>query len=232
MRGQGMTLELAIRLTEMLLGLAFLQQSMEHCCGRRDEPLLFFPRAGLSLLLLAGIAPQFACLALVVNTLFMLKRFQGPYNGGSDRMGLLILCCLCVAQFVPTQGKELALGYLAAQLLLSYVIAGWVKVVNPDWRAGRALRDVFLFSAYPASEQLRQLANTPKLLFAASWAVMLLELLFPFSLLTHATLVAALVLAAIFHFANACLFGLNRFFWVWIAAYPAIMWLQARVLGG
>jgi hypothetical protein len=35
------------------------------------------------------------------------------------------------------------------QLVLSYFISGWVKVVNGDWRSGAALRDVFLFSAYP-----------------------------------------------------------------------------------
>lgn len=231
MQGQGMQLELAIRLTEIVLAFAFLQQSMEHVCNVTEQRL-FLPRAVLSIMLLMGFATQVACLALVVNALFILKRFQGPYNGGSDRMGLLILCCLCVAEFSPVQwGQEVALGYLAVQLLLSYFIAGWVKIVNPDWRTGRALQDVFLFSAYPASERLRQLANWPKLLCAASWAVMLLELLFPFALLTHATLIAALVLAAIFHFANACLFGLNRFFWVWLAAYPSILWLQARVFG-
>jgi hypothetical protein len=41
---------------------------------------------------------------------------------------------------------------------------------------------------------------------------------------------AALGIAVLFHLANACLFGLNRFVWVWIAAYPAILWLQSRLL--
>jgi hypothetical protein len=40
---------------------------------------------------------------------------------------------------------------------------------------------------------------------------------------------AALALTAAFHLANACLFGLNRFLWVWLAAYPSLIWLQARV---
>ncbi len=229
-----MPLEYAIRLTGILLAVAFLQQSAEHMrAAAPDERRLFLARAGLSALLLAGFAVQFACLALLVNSLFILKRFQGPYNGGSDRMGLLILCCLCAAELMPaSRWQEVAIGYLAAQLLLSYFIAGWVKVANPEWRTGRALQDVFLFSAYPASEQWRKLADRPTLLWLASWAVMLLELLFPFSLLTRATLIAALALAAMFHCANACLFGLNRFFWIWLAAYPSILWLQQRMLGG
>ena len=38
-----------------------------------------------------------------------------------------------------------------------------------------------------------------------------------------------LAVAATFHLANACLFGLNRFFWTWLAVYPAILWLQDRL---
>ena len=61
---------------------------------------------------------------------------------------------------------------------------------------------------------------------------MLFELLFPLSLLTASSLYVALVIAASFHLANACLFGLNRFFWIWIAAYPSLLWLQQRVFAG
>ena len=124
---------------------------------------------------------------------------------------------------------ELAFGYLGAQLTLSYFISGWVKVVNPDWRSGRALRDVFQFSAYPVAESLRGFAHRPRLLRAMSWAVMGFELVFPLTLLWPPALAAGLVVAGTFHLANACLFGLNRFFWTWLSAYPAILWLQGRV---
>ena len=36
-------------------------------------------------------------------------------------------------------------------------------------------------------------------------------------------------LATLFHLGNALLFGLNRFFWIWLAAYPALLWFQQRV---
>ena len=61
---------------------------------------------------------------------------------------------------------------------------------------------------------------------------MVFELLFPLSFLNPSLLIVALILAAGFHVANACLFGLNRFVWFWIASYPSILWLQGRVLGG
>ena len=225
-----MSLETAARLTEILLALAFLQQGFEHLRGSAGERALFLARAGLCVLLILGVAAPWPLVALAGLSLVVLQRFQGPYNGGSDRMGLLALWCLTVSQLMPSaQGQELFFGYLGAQLVLSYVISGWVKVINPDWRSGRALRDVFQFSAYPVSEDLRRWADRPRVLRAMSWAVILFELSFPLTLLSRETLIGGLAMAALFHLANACLFGLNRFFWTWLAVYPAILWLQARM---
>src|SRR5690349_21089275 len=137
-----MTLDLAIRLTEIILGFAFLQQSIEHIHTQPSDRILFLPRAILSLLLMIGLATPWICLGLVILSLFTLQRFQGPYNGGSDRMGLLILCCLCAVLFIDnSQWREYIFGYLAMQTVLSYFISGWVKIINPEWRSGRALQD-------------------------------------------------------------------------------------------
>ena len=98
-----MSLNLAIQLTSILMALAFIQQSLEHLHGDKTKRTLFVLRLILSVFLLFGFWPQWIFLALLVNALFILKRFQGPYNGGSDRMGLLILCCLCLVYWVPAQ---------------------------------------------------------------------------------------------------------------------------------
>ncbi len=225
-----MMLDEAVRLTEMLMGFAFAQQSIEHLHVQPSERKLFVLRLLLAVLLMIGLQTALASAVLLLFGLLLLQRFQGPYNGGSDRMGLLILCCLCLTHWLPSERwREMAFGYLALQLVLSYFISGWVKVVNPEWRNGRALRDVFEFSAYPVSESLRRWAQRPQWLLYMSWIVMLFELLFPLSLLTASSLYVALIVAASFHLANACLFGLNRFFWIWIAAYPSLLWLQQRV---
>lgn len=225
-----MSFEVAIRLTEILLSLCLIQQSAESLYNDKNNRWLFLPRLGLSGLLLIGLYTPLICVLLFINSLFILRRFQGPYNGGSDRMGMLILCCLMLAHILSTDyWKELAFGYLALQLILSYFISGAVKIVNPEWRNGRALQDVFQFSAYPASESIRGWSQYPKLLFGMSWAVILFELLFPLAFLMQSALPAALCIAALFHLANLFLFGLNRFFWVWLAAYPSILWLQDRI---
>lgn len=227
-----MTFDEAMRLTELLLGFAFAQQSLEHLVARRNEKIIFIPRFFLSILLMLGFQTGWVILLLMLIALLQLYRFQGPYNGGSDRMSLLILFCLSLKTLAPDQyWRELAVGYLALQLVLSYFISGWVKVVNPEWRSGVALCDVFQFSAYPVSESLRSLAQSPRLLFTMAWCVMIFELVFPFALFSQESLIVALFIAAMFHFSNACFFGLNRFFWIWISAYPSIIWFQGRAFG-
>ncbi len=225
-----MTLDAAIRLTEVLLALAFIQQGAEHLRRFRDEQVLFLVRTALCVFVILGIGAPWPLGGLALLSLVILHRFRGPYNGGSDRMGLLALWCLVLSQVLPTEkAREIAFGYLGAQLVLSYLIAGWVKIRNPDWRSGRALRQVFAFSVYPVSERARDWAARPRVLFAMSWAVILFELAFPLTLVSQPSLVVGLALAAAFHLANACLFGLNRFFWTWLAVYPAIVWLQGRL---
>ena len=225
-----MTLDAATRLTEILLALAFIQQGAEHLVGSRSERAPFLARTALCLLVILGIGSPWPMVGLAILSLFILQRFQGPYNGGSDRMGLLALWCLTLSRLMPTLHlREVVFGYLGVQLMLSYVVSGWVKVVNPDWRTGRALRDVFQFSAYPVAEDLRRWADRPRVMLAMSWAVIAFELAFPLTMLSRPALIIGLAIAATFHLANACLFGLNRFFWTWLATYPAILWLQGRV---
>ena len=227
-----MTFEVSLRLIEVLLGFAIAQQSAEHMMREMDSRAIFALRLMCGVLLMTGIATLPVLLALVMIGLWMLHRFNGPYNGGSDKMTTLVLWCLTAAHLAPTGfWSEMCLAYLGLQLVLSYFVSGQVKITNPAWRNGHALTDVFAFSAYPVAENLRHLAQRPALMRVGSWAVIGFEVLFPLSLLHPFALFGALAVAAGFHFANACLFGLNRFFWAWISAFPALIWLQARIFG-
>lgn len=232
-----MGIEHAMSLSCLLMGFAFMLQSLEHLRGQARCAIVFFPRLLLSIgLMLAWQQPQwwsYLLSGLVITSLAMLWRYQGPYNGGSDRMGHLLLFSLCLATFLPAgKWQDLVLGYFSIQLILSYFIAGWVKLVNAQWRNGQALQDVFMFSAYPANESLRSWQFSMQLLRLASWMVMLLELAFPLALLSQQLLMLALSLTALFHLSNACFFGFNRFFWIWVSSYPLMFWFQERFILG
>ena len=225
-----MTFETALHVSQSLLGVAILQRAAEHLRG--PGRWIFALQAVLATGLLVGVAPDLVLPALWGACLLQLHRFHGPYNGGADKMAMLIVTCLACVHLAPSPfWSELAFAYLALQLVLSYAVSGWVKLVNSDWRQGTALRDVFAVSAYPVSTGLRGLAGRRWLMRLGSWAVIGFELAFPFALVHVASLSAACGLAALFHLANACLFGLNRFFWIWPAAFPALFWFQDRFVG-
>jgi hypothetical protein len=226
------TIEWATRLAEVILGFALLLQSLEAVRAFKLERILGAIRLVLAMLLVVGVQPLLIESGLLLTSLILLRRFHGPYNGGSDTMTLLVLLCLWLTHWVPVGfWQEIALGYLAVQLILSYFQSGWVKLVNADWRSGRALQQVFALSAYPVSEKTRLWALQSRLLLYLSWLVIGFELLFPLAFLHHTLLLVALIIAGTFHLANAWLFGLNRFFWIWPAAYPVLIWLQGRLLG-
>ena len=220
--------ETAIRLIEIALSCALLQRGAEHLS--RDWQI-FLPQMGLALVLLSGVASGPAIFGLWIMGLVQLHRYCGPYNGGADKMAMLILTCLCVVKLSPDRvWAEMALGYLSIQLMLSYFMSGWVKLRNPQWRNGQALSDVFSFSVYPATEALRGWATRRAMMLAGSWGVIGLEVLFPLALFRIDFLIAALLATSLFHLGNAVVFGLNRFFWIWISAYPALIWFQGRVV--
>lgn len=226
-----MTLDVAVRFAELLLGFALFQQSLEFLRSYGLEKKLALIHALLAILLMLGIYPVWVETALLATSFLLIKRFHGPYNGGSDTMSILVLLCLWLANLAPSRMlQEIALGYLALQLTLSYFQSGLVKIENAEWRSGKALREVFALTTYPVSESLRHLASKPKLLLYASRAVIIGELLFPLALMHSMALMIALVFTGMFHLANAILFGLNRFVWSWLAAYPVILWFQQRVM--
>ncbi len=224
-----MNFDAMMRLTEVLLALVILQTAVEHWWQGRDRAV-FLARGLACLWLLTGWYSGLAVGGLWLTSLVLLHRFGGPYNGGADKMTLLITTCLGAAHLFP-DWQDLALAYLAVQLVLSYFVSGYVKLVNPDWRSGAALVDVFRFSAYPVSDQLRGWADHPRLLWLMSWSVIGFEVAFPLALLHPVALWLAMGIAATFHLANACLFGLNRFFWIWLCAYPSLIWFQDRIFG-
>ncbi|HMW73921.1 MAG TPA: hypothetical protein PKD17_18985, partial [Cellvibrionaceae bacterium] len=176
------------------------------------------------LALISQAVRALACWGILLVGILSLKRFGGPYCGGSDLMTLQLSLAMAIAESTTSPAWRLgAAGYLCIQLCLSYWQSGWVKLVNPQWRNGRALWEVFAFTHYPVTQATRRWAEHPRILWLMGWLIMLVEFCFPLSLYYMASLYAGLVFMGLFHLANAWLFGLNRFFWIWLATYPTVI---------
>ncbi len=188
---------------------------------------------GLCLRALAAFAlifvPNFwLALFLVLGTLAIAGRWRGSYNGGSDAMTLVVLLGLLPGLAGQELAAQAGLAYIAVQGLLSYFIAGFVKVRAADWRSGRALGVFLNLPSFPIPMSLRRCSKRPKLLRALSLAVIAFELGAPLALWWPGPYLAA---AMGFHLFNAYALGLNRFVWAWAAAYPAIVYWAERVSG-
>jgi hypothetical protein len=183
----------------------------------------------IALQLAAAIAlpvfDQAAWLALAC-TFAIAVRFRGTYNGGSDAMLVVVLLGLAIAR---SGWPRAGLAYIAAQLVLSYAIAGLAKLGDPRWRRGDAFAILVALPAYGVPKRLATLLARPAIGRVSAYATLAFECGFPIALVNHTACIAALAVGAAFHLGNAIVFGLDRFWWTWLAAYPAL-WFTARTL--
>ena len=167
----------------------------------------------------AGLA-----VALLVMHVLTLLRWRGSFNGGSDYMNLMLLLGVSaglVFAHIPAVGW-FCLWYMTLQLALSYYRAGYVKVKNRQWRSGEALGAFMGSPRYQQGPWSLALLERPKVLKFAAWVVMIFELSFPLSLLGPNWALAYMTVGFFFHLSNSYWLGLNRFFFAWLAAYPAL----------
>jgi uncharacterized membrane protein len=163
---------------------------------------------------------------LAFATTFLISiRFRGTYNGGSDAMLLVVLLALAVAR-TDERLAPAALGYAAAQLILSYAVSGFAKLREPRWRDGTAMDLLVRLPQYGVPPRLIALLTGAR---AASFAMLAFECAFPIALVDPRVCVVVLGIAGVFHVVNAVVFGLNRFLWAWLAAFPALLFWVERL---
>lgn len=146
---------------------------------------------------------------------------KGLEQGGSDPMTLWMRAFAAAACFVSPLGRDLLTVLGAGVLLASYVCAGLGKLGTKSWWDGRALQAYLARPCYLGCQPL--IARIPPLGFRwLGWGVLAFELFAPAVLVSDELLVVWVLVGIIFHLSNIFLFGLHRFFWTWVAAYPML----------
>jgi hypothetical protein len=187
---------------------------------------------GLAALVVAALdlsVPSPLWLALLVSQLLVAARFRGTFNGGSDAMTVVLLIGCTVAALPHRLAPLAGLGWIAAQATLSYVVAGLVKLREPGWRSGAALRAFVRIGRYGVPSAVVRLLDRPGVAPLAAWAVITWECLFFLAFVVDGAALPLVAIALSFHLANAYLFGLNRFLHAWAASYPAILAIAAHL---
>jgi hypothetical protein len=203
--------------------------------------VLFQPRVHhwhlmLRVLAAAVLAVQGASLPLMMflflGNLLILIRWRGAFNGGSDFMTLVVLTGLLIAQVVGALvnmqlGWQAGFWYIGIQAITSYFMSGAVKLLRREWRNGSAMT-IFLNGAIYGPLSATHPLRNKWLAMLGSWGFIVWEILFPISLLDPRLAAVFCAVAALFHFLVFWFFGLSRFFWAWLCAFPAIIWCSAQ----
>jgi hypothetical protein len=146
-------------------------------------------------------------------------------------MGHLVSLALLVAAAAGSRTALAAgLSFVAAMACLAYVSAGVAKLRSGNWRGGAFLGAV-LATEFWGGERLSSFATgSPWLVRLLERGVIVFELVFPIVLvLPLPAALAVLAMGVLFHLAVAVALGLNTFLWAFVATYPAILFVHARL---
>lgn len=167
---------------------------------------------------------------IAATSLAIAIRFRGAYNGGSDAMMIVVAVALALARTEPGSSiAELGLAYASAQLVLSYFISGVAKLADPAWRTGRALPILVGLPHYHVPRAAAAVLSRAAIAAIAGWIMLVFECGAPLALTGRTACLALLAFGAGFHVVNAVVFGLNRFLWTWLAAYPALLYWAGHI---
>lgn len=200
----------------------------------RNQSSILFSTVILSILasIIAFIHPHLLLSLPILICLFIqFVYFEGLYNGGSTSMSHQVAIALSVGSILQyfNQPITIVLYYIGVQAVLSYWVAGLVKLIEPGWRHGQTLAQILLYSTYQIPPCIKKLANKKSFMLLASWMTILIEVSFPVYLFNTKALVIVLFFMFVFHLTNAIIFGINRFIFAWLTTYPAIYFLALQL---
>jgi hypothetical protein len=176
------------------------------------------------------VAAGLAAVAIVVARALLHLRNQYGLDG-SNHMILAASTTIAAVLLLPDpQAQQIALYYLAGQLLLSYAASGIAKAFSPAWRSGSAVPEITSMITYGTPAVGAVLMRHRAIGLLLCWSVIAFESLAP--LLIIAGTPGALVIIAgglTFHVSVAAIMGLNTFLWSFASSYPALLYLAHQV---
>jgi len=183
------------------------------------------------LVLLVNLLPSHRLLLLLaILFVHLLTMLRNHGTDGADQMQTILLASLACYYATPDPiVKKAAIWFVALQAILAYFTAGVAKLWSRAWRKGTVLRESLALG--PGCESLYQClprgSRTNQILCLS---VVAYECLFPVVFILGPTLCWVFLTAGVLlHVGNAFAFGLPRFVFTFVAAYPAILFFLGDI---
>lgn len=160
----------------------------------------------------------------------VLANLISPFGrDGADQMRKIV--ALSLAGALSTSSHEvrvLFLAFIAAQLSLSYFVAGIAKACGSSWRTGVALERILACQHYGFRPIARYLTASRWAGVIGCWLIITFEISFPLVfVLPKPAPYVLLAIGLAFHFGIAVAMGLNDFLPAFAAAYPIVLLFAA-----
>jgi hypothetical protein len=174
------------------------------------------------------IAAMLAGYVLGVHLLIHIRMLVGM--DGSDQMQTVIWASLFMYCLPLNEtARTTAALFIAAQLVLSYLVSGLAKLGSPVWRGGFAIAQITRTATYCTADLAKVLAR-PAISASLCWATILFEVGSPFLLLGgRAGAVALIVMGTGFHVGIALAMGLTTFIFAFLATFPLVYYFAGGV---
>lgn len=171
--------------------------------------------------------------ALLLATMLLVNYRNWSVIEGSAQVLTVVAAGLLAFSLRPTSPlvADAGLWFIALHTCLAYCASGIFKVRERCWRSGEAIRKLVNTRDYGRPEVAALLHRRPGLAMGLSWCVMVAQILFPSALLLGQFGLIFLVWGLLFHAVNVYIMGLYRFFWAFLATYPAVWYCIRRVDG-
>jgi hypothetical protein len=188
--------------------------------------------AGIGLIFSLKVQPAvIALLVIVLVANLFLYRLMSPHFTAVFRMTHLLAGVLLFAHGSNPELKVLSLAMIAGLCMMSYMVSGVTKLIQPGWRNGDTL-GIFLGSRVNGSacRFYQWLDRNPRWRMALSVSVILFEVFSPFLVLAGPEgAMLFFVLAGSFHLGIAVAMGMNLFPLTWISTYPAVYYCSTNL---
>ena len=162
-----------------------------------------------------------------ITTISLIVR--GMYGlDGSFHMNMIIITSLFLYSLFPAQsfGAHLCIYFIGIQGILSYLIAGITKLQGEKWRNGQAIIGIFGTKTYGNQMFYSYVLKYESLSLLLGWFIIFFEIAYVFVLVVPFEYKLLILFTGFcFHAFNSLFMGLNNFFFSFLNAYPAILFL-------
>jgi hypothetical protein len=171
------------------------------------------------------ISPLLLCFIFLCHASVAIRSSYGL--DGAYQMYFITLLALSIGSLssVGSRISELCLWFIACELMLSYFIAGFAKLISPIWTKSYALSMIFSTRSYGHYNMHQWIIKNNIMAVFLCWGVLIFETFFVIILfLPMPYAIFFCVIGCCFHLFNALFMGLNDFLFSFLAAYPALFY--------